>query len=81
LILLMPFGRGRWIRLQESGGPPPFELSLKVQGDIAHNQNSGFELVLRQRPDRNVRRVADHLHASIGIDAPERFQNQEKLLG
>jgi hypothetical protein len=31
---------------------------LKVQGDIAHNQNSEFELVLRQRLDGNMRRVA-----------------------
>jgi hypothetical protein len=26
----------------QSGGPPLFEPSLKVQGDIAHNQSSGF---------------------------------------
>jgi hypothetical protein len=39
---LMLLGRGRRIRSQESGGPPPFEPSLKVEGDTAHNQTSGF---------------------------------------
>jgi hypothetical protein len=39
----------RWNRSGESSGPPLFAPSLKIERDIAHNQNSGFELVLRQR--------------------------------
>jgi hypothetical protein len=30
------------VRSQESGGPPFFEPSLKVEGDTAHSQNSAF---------------------------------------
>jgi hypothetical protein len=37
-VRLMLLARGQRIRSQKSGGPPPFEPSLKVEGDIAHNQ-------------------------------------------
>jgi hypothetical protein len=32
---------------RKSGGPTPFELSLKVQRDFAHNPPSGFEVLPR----------------------------------
>jgi hypothetical protein len=38
---LMLFRLYRWFR-SKSRGPPLFEPSLKVERDIAHNQNSGF---------------------------------------
>jgi hypothetical protein len=42
LMLLLPFKAMFFGRTGKSGRPPPFEPSLKVQGDIAHNQSSGF---------------------------------------
>ena len=47
LLLRLALGR-RWrSRPTKSGGPPPLEPSLKVQGDIAHNQSSGFAVAPR----------------------------------
>jgi len=45
-LLILPFKfllfrRRRWNRSRKSGGPPLFELSLKVQRDIAHNAPQG----------------------------------------
>jgi hypothetical protein len=76
---LLLFRRGRRIRSVESSGPPLFEPSLKVERDIAHNQNSAFEPLLGHRLDRNMRRVADHLHASIGSDGPEHFKTRKNF--
>jgi len=45
-LLILPFKlmfrRGRRIRSGQSGGPPLFGPSLKVERDTAHHQNSGF---------------------------------------
>jgi len=44
LLLRLALGR-RWrSRPTKSGGPPPLEPSLKVQGDDTHN-NSGFSVI------------------------------------
>ena len=43
-------------RPTKSGGPPLLAPSFKVQGDIAHNRNSGFA-VLPQCDDLNAHRV------------------------
>ena len=48
-LLILPFKltlRRVRRRSEESGGPPLFELSLKVQGDNTHN-NSGFSVIPR----------------------------------
>ena len=40
--------RGRWSRSRKPGGPPPLELSLKIQGDTAHDPN--LRVLRSQRP-------------------------------
>jgi hypothetical protein len=56
LLLRLALGR-RWrSRPTKSGAPPLLAPSFKVQGDIAHNRNSGFA-VLPQCDDLNAHRV------------------------
>jgi len=86
-LLILPFQltfrRGRRIRSGESGGPPLFEPSLKVERDTAHHQNSGFGrpglkfLNWRSQPGRYPLRrmgLADDLIDVIAIDAVKRAQ-------
>ena len=42
LFKLMLLGRGRRIRSQESGGPPPFEPPLKVEGELLITKTPGL---------------------------------------
>jgi hypothetical protein len=46
-LRLLLIRRRRWDKARKSGGPTPFELSLKVQRDFAHNPPSGFEVLPR----------------------------------
>jgi hypothetical protein len=56
LLLRLALGRRGRSRPAKSGGPPLLAPSFKVQGDIAHNRNSGFA-VLPQCDDLNAHRV------------------------
>jgi len=47
LMLLLLFKAMLFGGAGKSGRPPPLEPSLKVQGDIAHNQSSGFAVAPR----------------------------------
>src|ERR1700745_3285719 len=44
---ILPFRRNRRDRPHKSGGPPLFELSLKVLRNVAHNPAPGFEALPR----------------------------------
>ena len=45
LFILALLGRGFWRLPGKSGCPPLFELSLKVQRDLAHYPTSGFAVL------------------------------------
>jgi hypothetical protein len=65
--------RRRWIRPRKSGGPPLFELSLKVQRDVAHYPPPGSRSCPGTTAStRSALKRSQRCHAGLASDAHAR---------
>jgi hypothetical protein len=71
LLLRLASGRHKRSRSTKSGGPPPLEPSLKIQGDIAHYQSSGFAVAPRVKGlnAHGPLKVPSKMASALGADA------------